>query len=238
MYGQSFNYFMLVFIFGFYSCEKPQSNNDDLLRSEGMSVTAIETLGDFEGIDTSFITSAYDSQRGLKVKQYQIGKFHEYLGFDNNNSSNDSILIESSLQYKINVDSEFNFSKLELSFIYREAKTNLEAITDSTYRYKNLEILFETLKHQVWGNNPFDENMESVAIIRIPDSYDDWINSPYSSNGFYFDNENFEISNISYEPFTQEILLEGKFNVSLKILSCGYFIFYNLIDATFCNTIN
>ena len=58
-------------------------------------------------------------------------------------------------------------------------------------------------------------------------------NYTLTSNGFYFEHEQLEFSNVVYHSETNTIDLSGNFTVEMKELSCGFYSYFFVENARF-----
>lgn len=217
----------------FSSCEKSPTPIDECEnpKENGLYFNAITYANSYQIVDSQMVKTLYDSNRGFKVKAVEETNWYSGLNFDN--LSSDSIYVETSFQFNVFCESEFEFEVFEIQLIYKESMEHIEESQDGYYHYKNFNHLYRSLSIQNWDSLLFKDEIEAVAIVTIPDSLDDWHGQPYSSNGFYFDYENFHFTDLEFDAQTNQIKMGGNFDVSIKVLSCGYFIFYDFQDACF-----
>lgn len=226
---------MLGMCFG--SCQKVEVEPEcKAHETDGMSLEIFSIENSSQIIDSSFVKTIYNAERGIVSRSVEFQPWH--MGPSAQSVGEDSLCIYSSIQFEVYCDTDFLFTTFELGFYYVDSKEKFESISGEEVRYKNLEDFYRILDQNEWDNNEFEEKLTALASISIPDSYDDWINGPYSSNGFYFDHENFSFSKLNYDEATKSIEMEGDFDVSLKILSCGFYDFYSISNASFATKLS
>ncbi len=221
---------ILVLLIPISSCHKDAILDAGLNhKTNGMCLDFISIQNSFEAIDTTTITSSFNSEKGIEVNA--ASQEFNHFGIELENVENDSIYLFSSFEYDVSNNIDFMYRKFELGFLYKEAKDNITTNADGFLQYKDLNNLLQILRKHKWDNNQFREQVNALAFIRIPDSYNEWTNDQYSSNGFYFEQEKFQFNELNYNE--NEFSMSGNFDVQLKILSCGYWTFYELRNASF-----
>lgn len=149
----------------------------------------------------------------------------------------DSIALMGSLRFVRSADSKFAEEFYDLDFITLESKSNLSALSDSTYRYASNELLFQKLQDENWGNkNAFGSRDISQLTMTLPfagGSIPHWEQSRVTSNGFYWEHEQLSFTKIAYDKEDDSIWVQGEFEVELKELSCGFYSFYEVTNADF-----
>jgi len=148
----------------------------------------------------------------------------------------DSISLLATIDFQDQGESTFESDLFSLEIFINEDKSNLVALSDSTYRYSSNEILHNALEGE-WGNSVFLNNdIQKELFVTLPNPIDSthvWGMDYLSSNAFYFENENLEMIGVDFNESEDEIEIIGKFEVSLKILSCGFYSFYHISNADF-----
>lgn len=221
------------------SCQK----ND--INSNCQKKTNYNFIADFSPVeyenyleDSIQVSGVLDIDRGLIIKrtgrsEYWTGCFVQPM--------EDSIFITSSLSYGLKID-DVNLKKLNIEFYYLEAKDNLNSINDSLYSYYNHEVLYNRLNTQDWGEKTFFSagNCQSFGVS-FPDAISPWGDSSIKglyNYGFYLDFENMSFDKLNYIPDLDQINFDLTFNVSIKILSCGYYEFFRIENAHLKSVIN
>jgi len=185
--------------------------------------------------DLQFVTS---EQENDFVTFRDVNMIDRYLYLGKVPSTNqDSVTLLGSVTFKNSEESTFNEDNFKLEFFFTEDKSNLIALSDSTYRFKTNRSLFIKLRDEGWGHQQlFGNGYVNQLLLTFPELSDTthtWGLQTLSSNGFYFENEQLEITSVDYDEEKNSIELGGLFNVFIKELSCGFYDFYHVSNAEF-----
>lgn len=150
----------------------------------------------------------------------------------------DSIILIGSLRFVLDESTPFEQEIFLLEFILEEARSALSQLPDGSYIYNSHEVLAQSLQNENWGqsNALFSDSQLNQFLLSFPDANFEhqWMeNYTLTSNGFYFEHEELEFTAVEYRPATDEIVLDGKFSVEMKILSCGFYSFFSVDNANF-----
>lgn len=225
----------------FQSCEKSIVNDDPCSIHNTNNITFEICDGGFlvqDSIqDQIQVTGKYDAERGLMINQNSFHNFH----YCSKELSPDSLYLMVSLQYALETNN-FSIPTLELQFRYAESRSNLQAASDSTFIYKDNLVLFNQLSKNNWDTKSFSDEYEcNQVLVVLPDNNVPWGDmhlGAFNNYGFYFDWENFRITAINYDSSLEQIEFSANFNVSMKVLSCGFAEFYYIKNAELTTTIN
>lgn len=150
----------------------------------------------------------------------------------------DSILLIGQLRFVLDESTPFAQEVFHIEFLLEEARSELSEQPDGSYTYNSHAVLAERLQNQNWGNNDnmFANNQLNMLLLSFPDANFEHLwtgNRTLTSNGFYFQHENLEFTDVEYRPASDEIVLTGNFSVHLKELSCGFYSFFAVDNAHF-----
>lgn len=151
--------------------------------------------------------------------------------------SADSIALLGNIRFIQSPNSDFSEDLFDLEFVMIEALSNLTQNTDGTYNYLDRQQLAYRLNNENWGNQHlFGSNGINQMLLTLPvpiSPEDGWGEMMVSSNGFYFQHETLELTEVTYLAEDDTIVIGGHFEVELKMLSCGFYSFYNVRQASF-----
>lgn len=114
-------------------------------------------------------------------------------------------------------------------FMVVEDLINIIELEEGTYQYVSNEILFEKMVQ-------YKEENSFPLLLTIPDFQElsmGWEMELLSNVDFYFDEEAYTIVDLNYSPLEDKINMSGAFDVHLKVMSCGYYTFYEVRNANF-----
>jgi len=150
----------------------------------------------------------------------------------------DSILISNSLRYRLNDKMDFPYKEFIVCFIYTEAKANLVISPDSlSISLRDPTLFAKAMQTYDWDTRPKSHSSyHSRMEIKIPNVGKR--STTLSTNELVFDWENINVDNIAYDLESEELRLSGKFELSVKELSCGYTTYFSLRDGHFESVIN
>lgn len=187
--------------------------------------------------ETTAIYSNQDVESALTFKD--VNDTDRYLYFATYRSTHeDSIALIGELRFVLDESTPFEQEIFHLEFVLEEARSALSQQADGSYIYNSNEVLAQRLQHQNWGQNNglFSNSQLSQFLLSFPNAnfeHQFIENYTLSSNGFYFEHEALEFSQVVYQPATDEIVLEGNFKVEIKELSCGFYSFFSIDNANF-----
>lgn len=188
-----------------------------------------------DGQDTTHVSTDQDLDVVFTFKELFSLDRHLYFALGSN--SPDSIALLGNIRFLQNPNSDFSEDLFDLEFVVFEALSNLEQNADGTYNYLDRQLLANRLSNEGWGNqNLFsgyniNQLMLTLPVATTPE--EGWGEMILSSNGFYFPHETLELTEVTYLAEDDAIVLSGNFEVELKILSCGFYSFYNVRQASF-----
>ena len=186
--------------------------------------------------DTTHVNADQDLDFAFTFKDLALED--RYLYFANTYGlDEDSIAIIGNVRFIQSVGSAFPEDLFDLEFVLTEARDNLEQNTDGTYRYLDKEVLANRLATENFGNNSlFSGNNVSQMMLTLAQPVEPlsgWGDMLLSSNGFYFPHEVLDLTEVSYLAEQDAIVIGGTFEVELKVLSCGFYSFYSVQEASF-----
>lgn len=186
--------------------------------------------------DTTHVNADQDLDFAFTFKDLALED--RYLYFANTYGlDEDSIAIIGNVRFIQSVGSTFPEDLFDLEFVLTEARDNLEQNTDGTYRYLDKEVLANRLATENFGNNSlFSGNNVSQMMLTLAQPVEPlsgWGDMLLSSNGFYFPHEVLDLTEVSYLAEQDAIVIGGTFEVELKVLSCGFYSFYSVQEASF-----
>ena len=186
--------------------------------------------------DTTHVNADQDLDFAFTFKDLALED--RYLYFANTYGlDEDSIAIIGNVRFIQSVGSTFPEDLFDLEFVLTEARDNLEQNTDGTYRYLDKEVLANRLATENFGNNSlFSGNNVSQLLLTLAQPVEPlsgWGDMLLSSNGFYFPHEVLDLTEVSYLAEQDAIVIGGTFEVELKVLSCGFYSFYSVQEASF-----
>ena len=186
--------------------------------------------------DTTHVNADQDLDFAFTFKDLALED--RYLYFANTYGlDEDSIAIIGNVRFIQSVGSAFPEDLFDLEFVLTEARDNLEQNTDGTYRYLDKEVLANRLATENFGNNSlFSGNNVSQLLLTLAQPVgplSGWGDMLLSSNGFYFPHEVLDLTEVSYLAEQDAIVIGGTFEVELKVLSCGFYSFYSVQEASF-----
>ena len=186
--------------------------------------------------DTTHVNADQDLDFAFTFKDLALED--RYLYFANTYGlDEDSIAIIGNVRFIQSVGSAFPEDLFDLEFVLTEARDNLEQNTDGTYRYLDKEVLANRLATENFGNNSlFSGNNVSQLLLTLAQPVEPlsgWGDMLLSSNGFYFPHEVLDLTEVSYLAEQDAIVIGGTFEVELKVLSCGFYSFYSVQEASF-----
>jgi len=231
--------FLAIFIF--CGCSKFET-------TESIDISSEDNYLNFQILPSDCYHLAYDSSFLETVQNFNFGtltqkpKLNYYYSLIPKDSNDDSLMLHTAFQFNLPDTHEYPFKDFEIAFVYREAKSSVTMYADSSYSHKDLNTLYEKLVNQSW--TPHDNwfyTPEVNFIFSIPNTHifeDETHNWTYSSNGFFIAHENVELTQVDFNTERQEIIVEGNFELDLKIMSCGYYQFYYVRQAKFKAIIN
>jgi len=188
------------------------------------------SYGDFI-TDSTRVGGRLDEDRGLIVFDPNVVNIENHFNYCNDTLSSDSIRVVASLKYNLTQEVA-SFQEIDIQFYYNEAVSNLTSNDDGILYYKDYRPFYNILKNKSWDTH--DWFACTKVNISIPDAALPWgsgeINN-LNSNIFGLDWENFKISSCEFDTNTQQIDFSANFDVSIKILSCGYYEFFRFENA-------
>ena len=228
-----------VLILGLLSCSLHEQENTLVKDNENdryfldFSIAGISySTPDF--LEEQFVSCSQKRDQDLV---FQIAKDeYPYYNFQEE-AQGDSIKIYISIpfiskEYQENVKNKWN-----IEFLLFEDINNLVQLSDSTYRYNSNKIFYERLQKADWNPDHFFSKSKDVSmILTMPEGTQDiegWHQDVLSSFMFYFDHEKMFIDKLKYMESTDQIFIDGRFDVEMKILSCGFYSFYQIKRANF-----
>lgn len=162
---------------------------------------------------------------------------YKYSYFNKGDAHTDSIDIVGTIKFEADNNFGINGSTIYFEIIVREAKSSLNSISDSTYVYKTNSTLYNQLSKNNFGpKSMFGEPDRSIVLISIPSVEifnDETYDYVYTTNGFYYDHEYINFTNIEFNQRENTILLDGGFEVDLKMLGCGIISSHYIENAEF-----
>lgn len=232
------NYLFLLFLISLGSCTKSQlleesppidenyflnfDIHDDVYKVEEQDHFAV--ISDQQTESQLIFLDAKKSNR--RYPSYKYMDVHE-----------DSINIIGILNFDAQQSFGFKEKNIHFEIVVREARSNLDALTDSTYVYPSYEILYDQLSSKNFGNkNSFATDDISNIFITIPSTQTEEegiFAYSWTSNGFYFPHEELTFTNLEFDKTENRIIAEGKFDVELKHLSCGFWSSHAITNAAF-----
>lgn len=151
--------------------------------------------------------------------------------------SDDSITLIGQLHFDLDEETPFQQEEFLLEFILIEARANLTEQPDQTFRYNDLELLATHLQNNNWTESGFVDNGQlNQFLLSFPNvdlGEHTMPNYTLTSNGFYFEHEQLEFSDVVYHSETNTIDLSGNFTVEMKELSCGFYSYFFIENARF-----
>lgn len=186
--------------------------------------------------DTTHVNADQDLDFAFTFKDLALED--RYLYFANTYGlSPDSIAIVGNIRFVQSPNSTFPEDLFDLEFVLTEARDNLEQNADGTYTYLDKEVLAHRLATENFGNNSlFGGYNVSQMLLTLPQPQEllnGWGEMVLSSNGFYFPYENLDLTEVSYLAEEDAIVVGGTFAVELKVMSCGFYSFYAVQQASF-----
>lgn len=173
-----------------------------------------------------------DLDYGYEVNSVNIEERYLWFMYSGEVSEEDSLDVIVSIRYQ-KENSDSTFSDLWLEFAFREGVDQLEPHADGSYRYKDLEILYDRLLTQDWGQTGWAVN-KTQLLITVPEPIQMENYSFYlSTNGTYFDDEKAELISVNFDEENQSIVLRGSIDSYVKELNCGFYSRYHLTKGNF-----
>lgn len=189
-----------------------------------------------ENQDTTHVSTDQDLDFSCTFKDLSLGDRYLYFA-DTYGLAADSIAIIGNVRFIQSIGSTFSEDLFDLEFVLTEARDNLEQNADGTYRYLDKQVLANRLATENFGNNSlFTGNNVSQLMLTLPQPMEvlpGWEENLLSSNGFYFPYEVLDLTEVSYLAEEDAIVIGGTFEVELKVLSCGFYSFYSVQQASF-----
>ena len=236
--------FPILIILGLLSCQKNEFDNDLEVRSapEYYLEFKVSEVGVFGESVTESSDPIYCTQ-DVELESY-ITEAREIYGIwrITDDLEEDSIWVNCQLRFDIEGIENLEIP-IDLIFLYKESKEMLEFTSNNQYTYKSKEHLAEKLRTMDWTNFDwrglnslmvFSVQLDNPIIEEVLGDDNHGFDIPEINNTmFYYDWENFSFTNVHYSEVTDKIVLEGEFDVSLKLLSCGFWNFVNINDAHF-----
>ncbi len=152
-------------------------------------------------------------------------------------NTEDSVALLGQLRFVLDESTPFEQEVFHLEFVLVEDRINLQAKANGSYRYNNLEVLAKHLKNLNWaGGDLFGGSQISQFLLSFPSASfkEHQINNQtLTSNGFYFEHEILDFTNIAYHQETNQIDLSGAFTLEMKELSCGFYSFFLVENGNF-----
>ncbi|MGH1435043.1 MAG: hypothetical protein ACRBG0_11345 [Lewinella sp.] len=168
----------------------------------------------------------------------EVASLDRYLYFaSNQNIPADSLAIIGNIRFIQSPGSAFPEDLFDLEFVLTEALGNLEQNADGTYGYIDKQLLANRLATENFGNNSlfagYNVNQMMLTLPLPQEPLSGWGDMVVSSNGFYFPHEVLDFTEVSYLAEEDAIVVGGTFEVELKVMSCGFYSFYSVQEASF-----
>lgn len=232
------NYLYVFSLIVFGSCTQDQILEDTppIVEDLYLNFDIHDDVYNEEDQDRYAVISEQDLETSIQFLDAKYS-FHRYPFYNHIDISDDSIFVIGTLTF--NAEQSFGFKDKEILFeiTVKEAKAHLDQLSDSTYVYSSNKPLYEQLMTKNFGNkNLFGESDLSTVFITIPSTpkeFDFMAHYNYTSNGFYFSEEDLSFTSIEYDENNDRIIAEGNFEVQLKQLSCGFYSTHALTNASF-----
>jgi len=176
------------------------------------------------------VESSQDLSYGVHISKHDY--YNNGIYISERNNSPDSLFVNTAIRFNITKAELDSFKVYEIQFVYKEAKENLIEESDSTYSYISNKALYHKLGQYLWSENVFEDLNQ--MIFRIPNETSEFsLDMPLTSSGFNLEHEQFELTKIIYNEDSDQIEVEGTFDITVKLLSCGYVLFYEVKNANF-----
>ena len=189
-----------------------------------------------EDQDTTHVNADQDLDFTFTFKDLALEDRYLYFA-DTYGLDVDSIAIIGNVRFIQSVGSTFSEDLFDLEFVLTEARDNLEQNADDTYSYLDKQVLAHRLATENFGNNSlfsgYNVNQLMLTLPQPQETLEGWGEMVLSSNGFYFPYEVLDLTEVSYLAEEDAIVVGGTFAVELKILSCGFYSFYSVHQASF-----
>lgn len=134
-----------------------------------------------------------------------------------------------SLKFRSETQENFENTDWFFEFLVVEDLENINKLDDELFEYKSNSLLFEKMKLYKEENN-------FPLLLTMPDFQElsmGWELGVLSNVDFYFDEESYDIIELNYQSSEDKINMSGTFDVNLKVMSCGYYTFYEVRKANF-----
>lgn len=196
---------------------------------------SIQDLEFGQNNDLIQLTCSQDQKYGTVIQNKENDFF---IGFGRG-IPEDSVLVNMGIRFTLEDTALFVHQAFDVEFLYVENRTHLEKISEDQFIYKSNHVLADILESKKWENDLWNSPDKSLMQFNIPNTkiYEgdvfEGMENEYVSNGFYYQHENFRLSEIEYLEKHDAILVTGQFDITLKVLSCGFWDLYNIKDARF-----